>query len=379
MKSWCLTRKIKYLCISDIHLGHGRNPTKDIVANLHRYFDDYSDKSPFAHVQIIFIVGDLFDQLIDCSDDPLYDSLEFIVRLVRFCERRKIKLRILEGTPSHDRRQNRLFEAVHSIRAGDCDLKWVKTLHVEYMKDLDLSILYVPDEFTSSTETTLGMVKNLLKEQNLNQVDIAMMHGMFQYQMAGIPGRHDTHNEHEYLKLVKHFINIGHIHTFSNYLRVLAQGSFDRIAQGEEERKGGILVTIRDDGSDYFEFIENKGAKIFKTLEVISPDLEKSVNQLRSKLSKLPDGSYVRIKAPKLHQVFLAIPELKKSYPTLHFSKLSFEEEQEQSRNIEDSIAHQYTVVEIRQENVVPMIMGELTHVPEFDRKKLSLLLETSS
>lgn len=373
-----MTKKVSYLCISDIHLGHGRNPTKDIVANLRLFFDDYSNKSPFAKVQIIFIVGDLFDQLLDCSDDPLYDSLEFIVSLIAFCDRNRIKLRILEGTPSHDRRQNRLFESVQSIRTGNCDLKWVKDLRIEYMQDLDLSVLYIPDEYTSSTETTLGLVKDLFKEQNIEQVDIAMMHGAFQYQMASIPGKHDVHSEVEYMSLVKHFVNVGHIHIFTSYLRILAQGSFDRLSQGEEERKGGLLVTIRDDGSDYFEFIENKGAKLFKTLEVTSPDLEKSIASLRSKLSKIPNGSYIRIKAPKLHPVFLAISELKRNFPFLHFSKLSVEEEQEKTRNTEDAIIHQYNVVEIRPENVIGMIMGELSQMSNLDKQKLHSLLEVS-
>lgn len=352
--------RVRYLCISDIHLGHDRNPTKNIVQNLRRFFDDYSSKSIFAHLDVIFIVGDLFDQLIDCSGSSVYDALEFITSLVNFCERNKIKLRVLEGTPSHDRQQNRLFEAVLNFRSTKADVKWVKTLCIEKMEDLDLSILYIPDEWTSSAETTQALVQDLLQEEGLDQVDIAMMHGVFGYQMANIPGKHDTHNEDYYLNIVRHFINIGHHHNFSNYERIVAQGSTDRLAHGEEGPKGGCLMTIRDNGTDYFEFIENRNAMIFKTIELIDHDVDRSLRQLEHVLKKLPDESHVRIKAPKLHPAFAVYSDLKKQYPFLHFSKLSNEEEEEQQKSVQATIEASYSVVEIRPENVVDMIMEEV-------------------
>lgn len=366
-------KKVKYLCISDIHLGHSRNPTKDIVNNLHQYFDHYSHKSIFANVDIIFIVGDLFDQLIDVSAPSLYEALEFITRLINFCEHNKIKLRILEGTPSHDRQQAKIIDAVTNMKGTKADVKWIKTLMVERMEDLDLSILYIPDEYTSSTKITLEMVKSLFKELHIDQVDIAQMHGMFHYQMCNIPGRHDTHDESEYLSLVRHFINIGHIHTYSHYQRILAQGSFDRLAHGEEEPKGGLLMTIRDEETDHYEFIANKHAKIFKTIEIKSSNLDTALAQIDREVKKVPHESYIRIKAPKLHAVFMAFPEIKKKYPFLIFSKLSTEDE---TSHIQATIQDNgYTVIEIRQENVIDLILNELPSVVDNERKRLEGLL----
>jgi len=368
--------KLRYLCLSDIHIGHARNPAKAIVSNLADYFSEFTNKSIFTRLDIIFIVGDLFDQLIDCSGPALYEALEFITRLVSFCGRNKIKLRILEGTPSHDRQQSRLFEFISSVKESVADVKWIKTLMVERMEDLNLSILYVPDEYTASTDITLQLVYDLFKNQGIEQVDIAMMHGAFNYQMRCIPGQHDTHNETAYLSLVKHFINVGHIHTHSNYERIIAQGSFDRLAHGEEEPKGGVLMTIRDDGSDYYEFIENKKAKIFKTIEIKSEDLQKCLHQLERILLKIPNESYIRIKAPKLHPILVHISELKKQYQFIHFSKLSLEEEEEQQSVIKNTNEFNYSVVEIRPENIVNLIIKELSpDISEFDKKRLEKIL----
>lgn len=373
-----LDKPIRYLCISDVHLGHQRNPTINIVNNLKHYFYNYKSNTLFSNLDIIFIVGDLFDQLIDCGQESLFEALTFIVDIIGFCERENIKLRILEGTPSHDRKQSRLIETISNIKKSKADVKWINDLLIEYIPDLNLNILYIPDEYTSSADITLSMVKDLLKHHQLEQVDIAMMHGMFKYQMKNIPGRHDTHDENEYLKIVKHFINIGHIHTFSNYERILAQGSFDRLAHGEEEAKGGILCTIRDGDTDYYQFIENTRAKQFKTFDVSCYDLDNSIDYLHKNIQKLQNESYVRIKAYKLHPIFSIITDLKKHYPFIHFSKLTIEDEQEQNVNYETSSSVSYNVIEIREENVVPLIIDEVKiqySISDKDERYLERLL----
>lgn len=371
--------RVRYLDISDVHLGHDRNPTRNIVQNLRTYFSDYKSTSPFAKVDIIFITGDLFDQLVDIGGTAFYEALGFISELIGFCERNRIKLRVLEGTPSHDRQQSRLIESVASVMESKADVKWIKTLMVEKMDDLDLSILYIPDEYTSSAETTFQLVQELFRDLGIDKVDLAQMHGVFKYQMEGIPGNHDTHDEEAYLRIVEHFINIGHHHTKTSYRRIVAQGSFDRLAHGQEEAKGGVLMTIRDDGEDYYEFIENTNAMIFKTIDVRFAELERSIAQVERELSRLPNDSYVRIKASKLHPMFAYIPELRKRFPFLHIEKLSKEEEQEKSQASEQVISVTYNVVEIRPENVIDLIIEEITSqnsTNEIDAKFIASVLE---
>ena len=55
-------------CISDIHLGHRRTPTRLIVDNLYRAFPDSAETRA---LDVICIVGDLFDRLLTAPDPDL--------------------------------------------------------------------------------------------------------------------------------------------------------------------------------------------------------------------------------------------------------------------------------------------------------------------
>lgn len=181
-----MNKDIKYLVISDIHLGNERNTTKEIIANLDTYFDNYNPTSQFADLDILFIAGDLYDKLLDFSSDDIHEITLWLSRVVKFCSRNSIKLRILEGTPSHDWQQSRIIETLDSLLTVKTDIRYISTIHIEYLKDLGIHILYVPDEATSSAELTFTIVKKLMAELKIEQVDIAIMHGMFDYQATWI-------------------------------------------------------------------------------------------------------------------------------------------------------------------------------------------------
>lgn len=172
---------IKYLCVSDIHFGNRRNTTREIVDNLDIYFDQYRKTSQFIDLDIIFIAGDMFDTLLDCASEDIHIVCVWLSRLMRFCETHMISLRILEGTPSHDWKQSQIAETVAKARLSCVDLKYIDTLQIEHHEHTGLTILYVPDEWTADTDTTFKQVQTVLKDNNLEQVDIAIMHGMFRH------------------------------------------------------------------------------------------------------------------------------------------------------------------------------------------------------
>lgn len=374
---------INYLVLSDIHLGHKRNKTIDIINNLNAYFSHYTSESQFTSLDIIFIAGDLFHRLLDFTDPDVHEVTLWLSRLMAFCGRYGIKLRILEGTPSHDWKQSRvaltvaeLSSAVNSASPVFVDFKYVDTMHIEVLKDLGLHILYVPDRWTGSTEVTFSQIQEAMKALSISQVDIAIMHGAFGYQLKGIPGNPEKHNEHDYLGIVKHFINVGHIHTFSTYERIIAQGSFDRLAHGEEEAKGGVLCTISPDG-DRYVFIENKHAKLFKTVTLRTKDLDKSIALIDKAASKLPTDSHLRIKASKLHPAFLGFEELKLRYPLLNLSKISTEEEAEDYLLVDNSLpATPYTPITISKDNIVGLLSEEVFSKYQFSDTKRALLID---
>jgi len=255
---------IKYIVVSDIHLGHLNTPTVSIIQRLDRLF--YTNVI-FKELDIIFIAGDAMDRLLDFTTDDIYEIEKWIARLLLFCAKNDIALRVLEGTPSHDWRQPQLFETVNEMLGKPADLVYHSALGIEYMSKFGINVLYVPDEWDASTDKTFDEVKQHLKDNNLNQVDISIMHGQFGYQIPNAPDTVPKHNEENYLGITKHYIHIGHVHTHSQHSRIIAQGSFDRLAHGEESDKGLIYVSISKDIPTY-EFIINKDAEIYKTIDV---------------------------------------------------------------------------------------------------------------
>lgn len=371
-----MKKALRYLSLSDIHLGHKKTSTTEIIRNLDHFFDHYKSTSQFSNLDIVFIVGDLFDDLLDLSGEDIHEITLWLSRLMHFCARFKIALRILEGTPSHDWKQSKIAETVSKVITVPLDFKYIDTLHIERHEELQVDILYIPDEWTSSTELTFHQVQTLMKEMRLESVDLAMMHGMFGYQLRNVPGNIQKHSEANYLSIVKHFINIGHIHSFSTFDRIIAQGSFDRIAHGEEEPKGAVLCTIEPNGEGHFSFIENKGAKLYKTIELRNKDLEKSLNTIERQLGKLRENSYVRIKAAKDHPVYIAFDEVKLKFPMYYFTKMSLEEEEQNNYLLIDPLTDSvpYTPVTITPENIVPLLMAEVQGKYSLDETRLKLL-----
>lgn len=371
-------RKLTYLVLGDVHLGHEKNKTVEIIRNLDEYFGWYTDKSPFANVDAIFIAGDLFDRLLNFPSTDSHEIQLWLGRLMRFCARRKIVLRLLEGTPSHERKQSKISEIIFSFLEDKPDFRYIDTLHVEYIEALGIRVLYVPDEWTASTDLTLRQAKELIANEGVDQVDIAIMHGAFGYQLPMAPATVPRHNEGEYLSLVKHFINIGHVHNFTTYERIIAEGSFDRIAHGEEEPKGGTLMTISPQG-DSFDFVENKRAKIFKTIELRSTDVDKSMEQIRKVLAKIPDDSYVRIKSTKDHPVYQAFEELKTKFPMFNFSKTTKEDEQDVYDLINAAVTldASYIPVHIHRDNIVSLVRDAVINKYSLTDAQLGILNST--
>lgn len=368
--------KLKWLTISDVHLGHRKNPTSRIIKNLRKYFDEFRSTSQFVDLDIIFIAGDLFDRLLDASSDDIPEILIFLGSLIRFCAHYEIKLRILEGTPSHDWKQSKLSKMVFDLLNIDCDFRYIDTLFIEHMKDLDIHVLYVPDEWTPDTDLTYRQVQDLLKDTGLEKVQISILHGMFQYQVpSAAPDSIPRHIESRYLDITEWFVNIGHVHTFSQYDRILAEGSFDRLAHGEEEPKGGILCEV-DNGELRHWFIENTDALVYKTIELKHKDLNRSVEQIRKILSKIPEESMIRIKATKTHPVYVAFDEIKIMFPMYNFTKISLEEEQEhqviQTNSVE--LDKNYTAFTINRDNIVNLITSEIRGKYHLEESKTQLL-----
>jgi hypothetical protein len=308
---------LKLLTISDIHLGHRRTRTPEITANLRRAVPH----SPETELlDIIFLAGDVFDSLLNLPHEDLMEIDNWILYLLRLCKKYGIRLRILEGTPSHDWGQSKRFIELNEQHEIGCDVRYIKGMDIEYMPEFERHILYIQDQYATTTERTLADVHALMAARGISYVDIAIMHGQFDRQVppqATCP----KHPADEYLKIVRELICIGHDHHYWTYDRIVAQGSFDRLAHNEEEPKGHIRAFLRGDGSREVQFVENTTAKKFVSIDCQGLSVPETGVKINAMTAELPTDSYVRLIVEKGHPLLAQPGVLVRTWPQLSWSK----------------------------------------------------------
>lgn len=280
--------------ISDSHLFHARTPTERILKTFDRFFPD-SDIT--GELDYILIAGDLFDRIRSLADNEVYEVFSFFTYWLAMLKKRGVRLRVLEGTPSHDRGQSRLIQSINdSLGDEGCDLRYVDTLKIDYEEEFDFHILYVPDEWRGTCDATWDEVCELLRQQQLDSVDICVMHGMFEHQLPNGIMR-DHHKASRYESITNWFITVGHIHTSSKKGKIHAQGSPDRLSHNEEEAKGIYKYIVKDGGknNEYVSrFISNDDATPFLTLDLVGQELESAVEYIKNVIDPI-DFGFIRL------------------------------------------------------------------------------------
>lgn len=280
---------LKGIFLTDPHFLSRRTPSANTFKGVcHAIPLDDSMKD----YKIILIGGDWFDRLATLAERDIYYAQAAVVHLLNVCEKYDIKLRIVDGTKSHDRFQSIMFEETQKMLDKKVDVKYFKDLTVEIIDDLDLSILYVPDEWHHDPNETLRQVKELIKSRGLSRVDLGVIHGGFKYQFnLDLPSLHD---EVEYSALVNYAVFSGHIHKFSRCLNIICGGSFNRNNHDEDDPKGHVRFEITGNKLSKVEFIENEYAKIYKTINIFDMDYTQVYDEVK-KLGTLPMYSAIRL------------------------------------------------------------------------------------
>lgn len=352
-----IKKDIDYLVISDIHLGHRKNSSSEIITNLKYVIGEHVKNNK---LNLIFLAGDVFDSLLTLSADDVGDIILWIEWLFDLCAKHEIKLRVLEGTPSHDWWQSKLFVNVGNIIKLDLDFKYIQSLSIETIDTLGLSVLYVPDEWSTDTDDTYRQVLQLLASNNLQKVDIAIMHGQFGYQLPAHIQKIPRHNEDNYLNIVRYYISIGHVHNYSVFKRIIAQGSFDRLAHNEENDKGCVHLSLHVNGDMSYFFIPNINAKTFKTIQLRNINLDVSMKGIEKTVSKLRDDSHLRIKGKSDHPAMIGLENIRKLYPLINFTKQVIDEVAEEDTPESFIDDNSYKPITITKSNIEEQLFGLL-------------------
>lgn len=306
---------LRILSAGDFHLYHPRTPTAHVIANLDRHV---FPPARLATTDLVVIPGDVFDRLLSYDNRELDQIQAWITRFLYRCAEHDVLVRIVEGTPSHDWKQSRFFTEQAANANIPVDVHYAATLSIEYIERYDCHVLYVPDKWRPDPNDTLAEVRSLLASRNLDQVDFAVMHGAFEYQLPSIV-KEPTHDSAAYLSLVAYYIFIGHVHTPTRHERILAAGSVDRLAQNEEEPKGFYEVIVRPTGDDTVIFHTNPHAKIYRSLNCHGQPMGVVEQWVEQQYRELPSGSEVLLRAQGGDPVLVAVDDLRRRYPQIHW------------------------------------------------------------
>lgn len=281
--------KLKIVAFSDSHTNHPKLPVDKNLYGIKKTIER-ACADP-KQVDMLICAGDLFDR--DLAGPSIEQQLitEFLQWLVGFCLEYDIVLRLLEGTPSHDRQQGYLLERI----AGNTplDFKYVKTLSIEHNERFGIDILYLPDEWTTDCQRTQALVEALLIDHGLSTVHVTVMHGMFEFQ-APAHVDIDTHDESFYQHITTMACICGHVHRPIKRGVIIVPGSTIRFCHGEEEAKGLWSMVFYRHGGSSFKFHENLHAVKFLDLDLTGLTDEAAIEKASIFGSTLPPGSYVR-------------------------------------------------------------------------------------
>lgn len=358
----------RFISLGDVHLGHPQTPTTKIIENLDKYC---TNDVVLKDVDMLVITGDLYDRLLHNADENVHHINRWITNLLYRCAYLNVALRIVEGTPSHDRGQSRFFVEQARNANIELDLHYATELSIEYHERFGIHILYIPDKWRPTTEETLNEVRLEMKKRNLTQVDFAIMHGAFEYQLPSIVPE-PTHCSKTYLELVKYFILIGHVHLQTQHERILAAGSYDRICHGEEGPKGYYDVTLYGPDNYRVTFVENKGAKKYVTLPCHGLDTKALNVQVRTLTQSLPKGSAIRLRCNAHDAATGDLDLYRREYPQYDWSLLVEEtDRKKKDQQLEQLLRMDLTeFIPIDRHSIEALVMEELhrREVPETTR-----------
>lgn len=280
---------IKITFGTDFHFGSKRTPA---WMTLRGVKEAWPDTPYMAQYDLFIIGGDWMDRLLALAERDVYEAQEACIYILYICAKYKIKLRIVEGTCSHDRKQSIMFTEFNERLNIGCDLGYFQELAIEYIEDLDFTILYLPDEWHHDCGETLRQAKELIAKHGYVRVDVAVVHGGFKFQFPlELPSLHD---EVAWSELVNYCILSGHIHTRGRCLNVICGGSFNRNTHDEDGPKGHVDVTIYKGKLKSVDFIDNKYAKVFKTINIFDMQIDDVIIEVEN-LGKLHNGAAVRL------------------------------------------------------------------------------------
>lgn len=216
------------------------------------------------------VLGDYFDAKCSLTSESAKYALLFMSRVIEICAKKKIKVRIIKGTLSHD--LNQLETAFgHYMTKEGIDFRIISSVNDEELFQ-DFKVLYVPEEYINSKDE---YYKEYLYSKPKGYYNLAVVHGTFENVIPVLKSQeYEGMNKHAPIFTTKDFecaqlVLSGHIHTRTKVdQNIFYIGSYSRFCHGEELPKGCQCVYQSFDGSFDLNFLENKNAPKYITKDL---------------------------------------------------------------------------------------------------------------
>jgi hypothetical protein len=280
--------KLKGMTLQDLHFGHKHTERM------------YNEELPFAleylrthEVHILNLNGDYFDRKLSATEPAIAYAIAFFDELMSICVEKKIKVRIILGTRSHDLNQyTTLFQ--HYFERSDLDIKYMSTVQEETIEGVDF--LYVPEEYPENSD-------EYYKEFKTKSYSSMHGHGTWnfvsfianmEYEKVGT----STHSAPVFMyeewesALKNGFAIFGHIHERQSHKNIYYSGSYTAWGYGDASDKGFVVYEIDTETKEWkVEYVNNEKAPAYTTLSIKKlfkgEDLESlTIEQLQEKLTE---------------------------------------------------------------------------------------------
>jgi len=280
--------------LTDVHMGHPKVPANIAHDNLKRYLYPHLE-----NIDVLLLGGDFFDDVLTLDIGAGYHATLIIDELCTMAKQRNFLIRVLRGTWSHDRHQNKFF--LRTSLDGPSAKERIKvfdTLSIETLEQYGVSIMYIPSELGYDV---MAEIPETLAARGLDRVDIIAHHGYFRHLLPNGMDRIPSNTlEASAIKRFAALVVNGHIHSPSVVNNVVNGGSFERCCHGEEENKGFFLIDYDPvQRSSKLEFVVNEGALTFTTLDLRQHGTEEAIDRyvkLQTALPIVPERpTYLRV------------------------------------------------------------------------------------
>ena len=275
----------KVVFITDIHLGRDPISPWRVLEHLERYLYPVLAGVDEDPPSLLLFGGDFFDRLLDLNQDAGRIAVTIVDHVVELAVKHGFFVRVLAGTFSHDRFQNKLFNygKIPDLKRDDTQIVRVfEERGIEYIKPLNLHILYSPDN--QNVDDLTDAVLKTLSDANLDHADILASHTYFDHLYKNQREIHQPSKQIVSQAVRKKFTVIlnGHIHVKSIVRNIVTGGSFERFCHAEEAPKGFHIITLNDDKLEKIEFRENYDTDLFNTYEITDDNNDAVLDQIEA-------------------------------------------------------------------------------------------------